>query len=230
MELNKKSLISLTEDNSVVYEILDYIYQERVVNRAETNVSRLVTQLNRYNGSDMSRRQIISAFRQMEECGAGRLIKGAHGHPTRFSWADIGMIQIANIALAYDEDIVELFPSVEVNHETYVHTLQLRHGYDFEIELPTDLTADEAERIASVIQGLCIELDRDNLRKVRVYDLPLRKGFDYELELPLDLTWMESIRLSDFIRTLPIDSGPEEELEELARFECDLDELDDDEF
>ncbi|ORT51075.1 hypothetical protein ST37_06805 [Vibrio sp. qd031] len=147
------------------------------------------------------RSALVSALHEVEKIGVGRFGKPLYGRETKFYWNTIGLQSIARLALG-TEGIDDDMPKFEEEISTHFHRFNLRDHYEFVIELPEDLTHEEANRIGQ----LCIGLATPHYHhgsKPAIYVFALRNGLDFELVLPRDLTQSEAFRLSTFIEILP---------------------------
>jgi len=114
--------------------------------------------------------QIVTLFRKLDELGAGEFKIGRRGSKTRIEWL-YGMRSLGAAAMgaagqpeAIDptqvEDIEAEAPDGEAlevemgDGEWIAHSFQLRPDLRLSINLPVDLTAKEAERLAGFIRQL----------------------------------------------------------------------------
>jgi len=113
-------------------------------------------------GHDVSRGQVIDAFRRLEDLAAGQFVAGRRGWPSRFVWS-VGMVSVGKTAAGEAEEIEQL-PEEQVEEETgrelLAHTFHLRTDLQVTFELPPDLTPNEADRLASFIKTLPIETEQ----------------------------------------------------------------------
>jgi hypothetical protein len=124
-------------------------------NQSETNVDRAL-QILRNDGHDVTRQQIISMFQGLEDCGCGQFVAGRRGWPSRFIWAT-AMISVGRAATGEQEEVEQLGeemmePTGEKDWIT--HSFHLRPDLTLELDLPADLTAQEATRIARFVEAL----------------------------------------------------------------------------
>src|SRR5207253_721442 len=123
--------------------LLDYLAQ-RDRNRSETKIDRVLGNLSN-DGNEIRRSDMIEVFRKLEELGCGRYVEGRHGHPSRFAWS-IGLVGVGRISSGESQSI-EAMETEEELPETLTHTFHLRVDCPITIELPLDLTTQEAERL-----------------------------------------------------------------------------------
>ena len=121
-------------------------------------ITRVDQVLNRLRNANVQRWEAIAVFRKLEELGHGTFIEGRKGHPSRFVWSssaiDVGKaaqgettpITLVSLDAAADEGPSEL--------RSYV--FPLRSGTDARLDIPTDLTTKEAERLAAFLRTLAV--------------------------------------------------------------------------
>lgn len=157
--MNPEALRSAYNTNDIVRQICDEM-AERERNQAETKLARMLARLQK-NGSTVRKHEAIAAFRLLEDSDCGQYVEGRHGWPSRFVWS-VGSISACQIAKGM-ETAVESLPEANEDEEfdaevdTITHLLQLRSDFAVELQLPTDLTQREAERIASFVAALPID-------------------------------------------------------------------------
>jgi hypothetical protein len=129
-------------------------------NQSETKLRRIMARL-KNDGVNVPKRDVIGAFRTLEECDCGQYVVGRHGWPSRFVWA-VGSLGVCQTAQGITTDI-EPLPEANDEDETeaeidsVTHVLRLREEFDVELQLPTDLTDKEASRIAAFVSALPID-------------------------------------------------------------------------
>lgn len=137
--------------------MLDH-FASRERNWSTSAVDRLLTVLNR-EGAGVSRKDVIDVLRRLEEIGCGSFKVGRHGHPSRFEWK-VGMVAVGRVAVGEAEEVEDLpLDAVEDEGEWQVleHSFALRPDLKVTIDLPADLTASEATRLAEFIKSLPFE-------------------------------------------------------------------------
>lgn len=126
-------------------------------NQTETKLARILGRFSN-DGNEMRKHEAIAAFRKLEGCGCGQYVEGRHGWPSRFVWSvgSISACQIAQGTTATVETLPEANTDDEIEAEvdTVNHTLRLRVDFAVEIQLPSDLTQREAQRIANFVASL----------------------------------------------------------------------------
>jgi hypothetical protein len=152
-------LKSLYQNNPAAQLILDQAAR-RQRNQTETKVDRIVALL-AAGGHEISRGDIIDAFRSLEELGAGQFVTGRRGWPSRFVWS-VGMVSVGKAAAGEPQEI-ESIPDESFEEQTasgmLVHSFYLRVDAPVIIELPIDLTKAEAERLGNFVRTLPIETE-----------------------------------------------------------------------
>jgi hypothetical protein len=116
-----------------------------------------------------NRWQVLKFFRKLEELCCGRVIEGRWGKKTRFEWS-ANLVDVARAAQGQDVQIGSASNEIEVEEaageqhqeetkdENLVeHPYLLRKDLHVRLELPADLTAAEAARLARFIQTLPFE-------------------------------------------------------------------------
>lgn len=91
-----------------------------------------------------ARQRIVSALRRLEEQGLGKFIVGRRGQPSRFKHRRDGQPKTQAPPLIDPGRMVE-------------HLYQLRPDLRIGVELPADLTAAEAGRLADFVKTLPFE-------------------------------------------------------------------------
>jgi hypothetical protein len=152
--LDIEKLKHLYSSDPVAQRFLDHA-ASRERNQSETNVDRAL-QLLRNDGQDVTRQQIIAVFQGLEDCGCGQFVVGRRGWPSRFVWST-AMISVGRAVTGEQEDVEQLTEeSTESASERdwITHSFHLRPDLTLELELPADLTAPEAARIARFVEAL----------------------------------------------------------------------------
>ncbi len=130
-------------------------------NQNVTNVERALTNLQNA-GHDVSRGQLISVFRSLDELECGDFKTGRRGWPSRFEWTT-EIISVGRAAIGEQENIqqIEIAEEDQVEDELdwLTHTFHLRPNVEIELELPMDLSPNEASRLTQFIAALPFELD-----------------------------------------------------------------------
>lgn len=116
------------------------------------------------------RQAAVAFLKSLADIGCGTFVTGRRGRPTRIEWADCGAIPIAKTFLfgsshgpqeVSDREIPEVTPEALNPPETsskadafHRHTFLLRPGLSVRIELPLDLSKEEANRLAEFIRAI----------------------------------------------------------------------------
>ena len=125
-----------------------------ILDRAETNLENA--------GHQFTRQQVYNVFKSLDDLACGKLTIGRRGWPTRFEWST-GIISVGKAAIGEREDIeeIEVDDSRETDTDTdwLTHTFHLRPNIEMNIELPMDLSPNEAKRLMQFIDSLPFDLD-----------------------------------------------------------------------
>lgn len=147
-------LRALYDQDKKAQLVLDH-FASRERNWGSTSVDRILTNL-KNNGEDFSRGDLIAVFRELEECGCGKFMAGRKGHPSRFEWK-VQMVTVGLAAAGENVEVDEVTDEEAGEEDTgnlIKHTYRLRKDVTINFELPTDLTPQEATRIARFIETL----------------------------------------------------------------------------
>ena len=125
-----------------------------IVDRAETNLANA--------GHQFTRQQVYGVFKALDDLNCGKLTIGRRGWPTRFEWST-GIISVGKAAIGEQDNVeeIETENAVEVETDTdwLTHTFHLRPNIEIELELPKDLSPNEAKRLTQFIDSLPFDLD-----------------------------------------------------------------------
>ena len=125
-------------------------------NQNVTNVERALTNLQNA-GHDFSRAQLIFVFRALDELECGNFKAGRRGWPSRFEWTT-QIISVGRAAIGEQEDVEQIEVAEEDDEgdglDWLTHTFNLRPNVEIEIELPMDLSPNEAARLSQFISAL----------------------------------------------------------------------------
>lgn len=147
-------LRQLYQSDAAARAFLDHCAQRRR-NQTETTVDRALANLNREGGA-FARADIVRVLKGLADIGCGDFVTGRRGWPSRFVWST-GMIDVGRVAAGEDQQIEQIEQETDEQGATQnflTHAFYLRRDVSVEIELPTDLRADEAERLARFISAL----------------------------------------------------------------------------
>ena len=151
-------LRELYNENENAQAVLDH-FASRERNWGTTSVDRILTNL-RNEGEDLSRGDLISVFRELEECGCGSFVAGRKGWPSRFEWR-VQMVAVGQAAAGETEHVEEVSEDEAGEEDTgslIKHTYRLRPDVTIAIELPTDFTLQEAKRMSRFIETLPFDM------------------------------------------------------------------------
>lgn len=130
----------------------------------ETNIESIEKRLIR-NHEEITRRDIVTVFRKLDEYGAGEFIPGRRGHPSRFRWA-VDSINVSTVDVSFSKnDGVPSGPPINLpvfageSTVMIIHHYQLRKELLLSLQLPGDITSVEAHRLAQFIQSLPFSID-----------------------------------------------------------------------
>lgn len=108
---------------------------------------------------NVSRGEIIYIFQQLQDCECGRFITGRRKKQSRFQWA----FNLAVFSKDFSKELKKVEDSNSKNSEVsneegkmtdLRHQFHLRPNYTVNFELPTDLSGNEASRLAKFIESL----------------------------------------------------------------------------
>jgi hypothetical protein len=159
---NVDGLREFYKKNAVARWFLDHAAQ-RERGRAETSVERTQGILKEHD-HEVSRGDIVDLYQALEKLNCGKFIPGRRGRPSRFAWTE-SIVSVGKAA-AGEPEVISSAPepaaaAVEVS-ETLTHAYHLRPDTQVTIELPTDLSLQEAERLAAFIKTLPMEQDGED--------------------------------------------------------------------
>jgi hypothetical protein len=130
-------------------------------NQTITNVDRALTNLENA-GHEFSRQQLLSVFKALNDLGCGEFKVGRRGWPSRFEWST-GIISVGRAAIGEQETVEQIEVTADDGLDTetdwLTHTFHLRPSVEVELELPMDLSPNEARRLTQFIDSLPFELD-----------------------------------------------------------------------
>lgn len=136
--------------------VFDYL-AARQHNSTKTTVLGLQTALKK-KGIDRSLEELADLLKRLGAAGCGRFIVGRRDHPSRFQWS-VSLIAVGRTARG--DPTGEDGPGNLINQtvtenvaERIRHSFRLRPSTELELLLPTDLTHDEALRVAGFIKTL----------------------------------------------------------------------------
>lgn len=228
--INNAKLADLYAHNPAVRAILEHFAQR--VNNSNMNLVKRIQVLLKGKGVVFSWREFIAAFRLLQEAGCGTFVKGSRGYSSRFYWEVKSRQALSHALEASDEQDDEEDEEEEDSEEddedfeedgavedellldpdviSIRHSFVLRVDLKVFLQLPPNLTRNEANRLAQFTETLSFadpygdepdeayEYDDDEI----MHTYELRQLLRVTLRLPENLTPHEASRLADFIRVL----------------------------
>lgn len=156
-----KKLKGLYAKNVIAKAAFDY-FATRQNNATLTKVERLEIRLHQA-GHEFSHKDVITFLKEIEKAGCGRFVIGRRGQPSRFEW-DVQVISVAKAAKGEEVAVARLEPGMPEPQEdddvpagVLRHPYRLRQDLTVNLELPGDLTSQEALRLAEFIKTLPFE-------------------------------------------------------------------------
>lgn len=178
-KVDVKAIKKLYRSNELAKFLFDH-WAQRSRCATATNVATVERQLNQ-DGASHLKGAIWELFRQLEALNCGKAVVGRRGHPSRFEWG-VSQISVGNAASDKDGSIEALPADAEnseedndldsISPDTFVtaatqtryvapsrenfisHTYRLRRDLEVNLSLPSDLSANEAHRLAEFIRTL----------------------------------------------------------------------------
>lgn len=147
--MNEDEMRNLYQRSEVAKAFLDHM-AARKRNQSEIKVDRILVVLGN-EGFEFSRGDVVSLFQKLGEIECGQFVVGRHGWPSRFVW-NIGSLAASRLASGEVQEIDDVTigeeEQLEDIEELLSHPFNLRPDLEISINLPADLTAREAERLA----------------------------------------------------------------------------------
>ena len=153
-------LQTLYKDDSNFKSLFDD-FAARAKSQRVTKVDQLQ---NRLREVDLPRSVVISWFRKLETQNHGQFIEGRKGHPSRFVWSS-DPIEVGKAAQGQAASVppISAAANIERNetelpraYKSRAYKFPLRPSMDATIEIPTDLSEKEADRLSLFIRTLAI--------------------------------------------------------------------------
>jgi len=161
--------------NEVFRAIFEH-FTVREKNSRSTKTDRMLKLLYDLGGT-ADRRAVIQFFRGLERAGCGRYVEGRRGHPSRFEWVvklnSVGLVasgQQAKVQPLGEEEfsfsLDNEYPPIEgaspvagervpvSSNGDVSHPFRLRPDRTVSLVLPSDLTPQEAQRLADFVKTL----------------------------------------------------------------------------
>ena len=134
--------------------------RQRGPNGNETEVDELMK-------CGMDRFEAVAFLKRLADLGCGKFRAGRRGHATRIVWNEYGAIEMAKVFVAVSVGQTPQESPVETSlplptlshgesdaHRLHRHTFLLRPEFTVAIDLPLDLTNEEANRLADFIRSI----------------------------------------------------------------------------
>lgn len=173
---DRKLLRGMYQEDKTARALFDHL-AKRVYNYREQKVERLLQSLTG-EGLQTSRGDITRVLKELERARCGEYVVGRKGHPSRFRW-DVEMVAVGQYAAGTSTDIGEVDPGTGSEDDVsssepepaqtadtsrqFTHRFPLRSDLVVSLDLPVDLTAKEAARLADFIKALPIDPHSDDL-------------------------------------------------------------------
>lgn len=153
--LNEKAINGLYNSNvyakAIFHELANMPRQdETVLDAIENKLAK--------SGKSVPRREIVNFFKSLQDFGAGEMIVGRKGHASRFHW-QVDSINLSSIDASFPKTPAPIntapdpltagAPTVLISHR-----FQLRPDLVISIQLPSDITTNEAFRLGQFINSL----------------------------------------------------------------------------
>jgi hypothetical protein len=154
VNIDEVALQRLYRENRAARAILDH-FASRERNWSVTTVDRLLANVTN-EGPQISRGDVIDVLKKLEEARCGEFRVGRRGWSSRFVWS-VGMVAVGQSAAGEPVEIELVAPEdqgEEAELQLLGHKFQLRPDLAVSIDLPRNLTATEASRLADFIRTL----------------------------------------------------------------------------
>ncbi|MEQ9379611.1 MAG: hypothetical protein RJP95_02020 [Pirellulales bacterium] len=116
----------------------------------------------RHRGGHILRRHITEVLRFLERQGMGQFVVGRRGHRSRFVSSE-SLCELAKEALCCTSPEGESREADTTGElEVVLHKFVLRPGFEISLELPTDFSKREAERLIAFIRLLPFGFDSNS--------------------------------------------------------------------
>jgi len=198
--MNKAKLADLYESNSTIRAILDMLAER--ANNSKISFAKRIHFLLKKRGVVVTYRELIAAFRLLQEAGCGIFVRGSKGYSSRFDWA----VKTTLVAYHAGDAIGE---QAEQEEEDEEDEEEEENEEDEEDEDEDEDEEDEEEDDDD-------EDDESEARAIR-HSFVLRLDLRISLYLPASLNQTEANRLAQFADSLsftdPFESEEDEDEE-----------------
>lgn len=132
---------------------------DRLADRSKNSRITTVDSVGRLTGG--TRREIVELFKEMESLGLGAFVLGRKGGQSRFEW-NARLTEVGQAAIG-EADEIEQVAAAELEEDAdpdidsvkmVSHSYALRPDLTVTLELPSDLTQQEADRLATFTKTL----------------------------------------------------------------------------
>lgn len=160
--VDQVGLLNLCNQNHLASAFIAY---SRDNNDQETQVETACNILTTRGYLDAYYKDVITIFRCLEKVGCGKFTVGRRGNPSRFIWSANTNSVVRDALNKYHtldkksggDDTVEIVNSasaIDSHEEILSHTYYLRPEFAVTLVLPTNLTCNEAARLARLFRTL----------------------------------------------------------------------------
>jgi len=157
--LNEKALNGLYDSNPTARVILREL--STMARQDETNLDKLEDRL-LGKGKEVDRRELVKIFKLLQHFNVGEFIPCRRGHPSRVRWG-VNSVRIGAVDVSLPETIAGKQALAAVTAEVpdfaqptvhISHRFQLRPDLSITLQLPSDLTPAEAQRLSTFVSAL----------------------------------------------------------------------------
>lgn len=195
MSLRIHGLQSIYERNQAVRCILYHLRgtEKRHISTIDSIYTELLAR-----GENLSKAEISGAFQLLEDSACGEYRHSSDLNSASFEWhyPSNSLDEIAQTALMQER--AEFNTVIDEDTEYFLHTLVLRPHLKVSLELPSNMTGPEAERLAEFVKLACYEVPNDATGLIEHFYY-LRPNLQIKIALPVDLTSYEATRVGHFI-------------------------------
>lgn len=155
--VNEKAINGLYHSDHIAHTLLNEL--AKMPRQDETYLDELEKKLMKDKRA-VPRRQLVGFFKRLEDFGVGELIVGRKGHATRFHW-EVDSLAIARPDEPQPAQIppppiggLEGLPISAGPVVLISHRFQLRPELVITVQLPSDITTVEADRLSGFLRSL----------------------------------------------------------------------------